>query len=160
MSDQHPKLQAVKHAAPGNGAAKSRIFRVSVEGANYQVEVEEIGATRFITSVKPSVPGNGAGATHATDVPREKPSPPLELVAKPHASEPAKATQLIAPMPGIIVRHEKSVGEGVNAGDVVVVLEAMKMQNSIITPAGGKVTAIHCEPGQMVKKGAVLAVIA
>jgi biotin carboxyl carrier protein len=51
------------------------------------------------------------------------------------------------------------VGDNVQAGEVVLVLEAMKMQNSIVAPANGTLVSTHCEQGQMVRKGALLAVI-
>jgi biotin carboxyl carrier protein len=58
-----------------------------------------------------------------------------------------------APMPGLVLRVEVEVGQRVEAGAGVVVLEAMKMENEIVAPGSGTVTAIHVEAGQAVDKG-------
>ena len=62
-------------------------------------------------------------------------------------------------MPGMVVRYEVKEGDSVKEGDVVMILEAMKMENSILAPASGKVKQILCKNGQSVQKGDVLAVI-
>lgn len=69
------------------------------------------------------------------------------------ASGPAP---LIAPMPGLVVRVAVAVGEEVAAGQGLVVIEAMKMENELRSPSAGLVTAIRAVPGQAVEKGAVL----
>ena len=61
-----------------------------------------------------------------------------------------------APMPGLVLRVEVSEGQTVVAGDGLVVLEAMKMENEIKAPVAGRVTAIHVSDGQAVDKGTVL----
>ncbi len=68
-------------------------------------------------------------------------------------------TQLVAPLPGMIVMCEKSLGDEVQKGDVVVILEAMKMEILITAPIPGKVVAVLREVGEKVEKGAVLALI-
>jgi oxaloacetate decarboxylase alpha subunit/pyruvate carboxylase subunit B len=62
-------------------------------------------------------------------------------------------------MPGMIVRYEKNVGDTVKKGDTVVVLEAMKMENALPSPAGGTIKAINFSSGDSVAKNDVLAVI-
>ena len=62
-------------------------------------------------------------------------------------------------MPGMIIRYEVKVGDQVKQGDVVLILEAMKMENSLTAPVGGKVVQLPFDKGQSVAKGAVLAVI-
>jgi len=61
-----------------------------------------------------------------------------------------------APMPGLVLRVEVEEGDAVSAGDGLVVLEAMKMENEIKAPVSGKVTAIHVDGGQAVDKGMVM----
>ena len=62
-------------------------------------------------------------------------------------------------MPGMVIRYEVNVGDQVKAGDVVVVFEAMKMQNSIPSPIDGTIKAIGFGPGDSVAKGAIMAII-
>lgn len=63
---------------------------------------------------------------------------------------------LIAPMPGLIVRVNVALGERVSAGQGIVVMEAMKMENELRAPAAGTVKAVHVTPSMAVEKGAVL----
>jgi biotin carboxyl carrier protein len=63
-------------------------------------------------------------------------------------------------MPGTVIRYVVNVGDRVKAGDIVVILEAMKMENGIPSPADGVIKALNFGPGASVKKGDVLAVIA
>ena len=67
--------------------------------------------------------------------------------------------QLLAPLPGVILMCEKNLGEEVQKGDVVLILEAMKMEILITAPGPGTVISILCKEGEKVKKGAVLALI-
>ena len=62
-------------------------------------------------------------------------------------------------MPGMIVRFEKDIGDSVNAGETVVILEAMKMENSLPAPVSGTIEAISLSSGDSVAKGDVLCVI-
>ena len=63
---------------------------------------------------------------------------------------------IVAPMPGLVVKVEVEVGQAVRAGQGVVVVEAMKMENELKAPADGVVAKIHVEPRQTVEKGTVL----
>ena len=62
-------------------------------------------------------------------------------------------------MPGIIIRYEVEVGDEVKAGDTIVILEAMKMDNAVPTPISGRVKAIYFKTGDHVDRDDVLAVI-
>ena len=62
-------------------------------------------------------------------------------------------------MPGMIVKYDKKVGDTVSAGETVVILEAMKMENALAAPASGTVKAINFTSGDSVAKGDVLCVI-
>jgi pyruvate carboxylase subunit B len=62
-------------------------------------------------------------------------------------------------MPGMIVKYDKKVGDTVNEGETVVILEAMKMENALAAPASGTVKAINYASGDSVAKGDVLCVI-
>ena len=63
---------------------------------------------------------------------------------------------LVAPMPGLIVRVHVAVGDVVRAGQPLIAIEAMKMENELVAPAAGTVRAIHAVPGSPVEKGATL----
>lgn len=69
------------------------------------------------------------------------------------ASGPAP---LLAPMPGLVVRIAVNVGDAVEAGQGLVVIEAMKMENELRSPSAGRVTAVRVQSGNAVEKGAVL----
>jgi biotin carboxyl carrier protein len=69
---------------------------------------------------------------------------------------PTGPAPLIAPMPGLIVRVNAQPGDEVQAGQGLVVMEAMKMENELRAPAAGRVRAIHAAPGTAVEKGTVL----
>ncbi len=62
-------------------------------------------------------------------------------------------------MPGMIVSYEKGVGDAINQGETIVVLEAMKMENALPSPASGTVKAVNFSSGDTVAKGDVLAII-
>lgn len=66
---------------------------------------------------------------------------------------------VVAPMPGIVVHYEVELGSSVKIGEVVVILESMKIHNRIPSPVNGIVKAINFKPGDAVKKGDVLAVV-
>ncbi|HEU0012720.1 MAG TPA: acetyl-CoA carboxylase biotin carboxyl carrier protein subunit [Longimicrobium sp.] len=66
---------------------------------------------------------------------------------------------VVAPMPGLVVKVEVEVGQAVKAGQGVVVVEAMKMENELKAPADGVVARIEVQPGQTVEKGATLLVL-
>ncbi|MCU0597675.1 MAG: pyruvate carboxylase subunit B [Desulfobacterales bacterium] len=89
------------------------------------------------------------------------PEPPAAKPAEPPAKAPADAggTPVKAPMPGMIVSIPKQVGESVKAGETVVVLEAMKMENALAASVSGTIKSIHCKVGESVAKNTVLVVI-
>jgi oxaloacetate decarboxylase alpha subunit/pyruvate carboxylase subunit B len=62
-------------------------------------------------------------------------------------------------MPGMIINYEKQVGDAVEAGDTVVILEAMKMENALTAPCAGTIKAVNYDKGDSVPKDAVLCVI-
>nr|WP_184541784.1 biotin carboxylase N-terminal domain-containing protein [Streptosporangium becharense] len=98
-----------------------------------------------------------AGATHV-----DSPLGAVRLTPLPRLPEPAEhvpAGSLLAPMPGTVLRVDVEAGADVGAGQVVVVLEAMKMEHRITAPVAGTVSALNVTPGRQVEAGTVLAVI-
>ncbi|TET50704.1 MAG: pyruvate carboxylase subunit B [Dehalococcoidia bacterium] len=131
-----------------------RTFNVFVEDEYYQVDVEAVGGSPTITVL----PRENAVAT-------PPPSPAAKATQKAEAKEAspaavAEGTKVLAPMPGMIIRYLVNIEDKVKAGDPLLILEAMKMQNTIPAPADGAVKAINFGPGDSVNKDDILAVIA
>lgn len=134
-----------------------RRFIVNVNGTAYDVEVEEVGgvAGRPAAFVAPS-PYMNAAPMYAAPAPAPVPA---AAPAAPAAAPAAGQTAVTAPMPGNILDIKVNVGDTVNADDVVIILEAMKMENEIFAPASGKVIAINTTKGASVNSGDCLLVI-
>jgi pyruvate carboxylase subunit B len=143
-------LDTLSQAAPEKGPG-TRGFNVFVDGQYYQVEVECTSGAPVITGVAPVAAPRPAAA--AAPAPRPAaPAAPAETLA-------AGDVPLKAPMPGMIISYSVKVGDAVKTGDLICVLEAMKMQNSLPAPASGVVKAINFEPGASVAKDATIMVI-
>ena len=112
-----------------------RKFIVNVNGNSYEVEVEEVGG--------------------AVSAPVAAPKAVAAPAAAPKAAAPAGGTPVKAPMPGNVLDIKVSNGQAVNEGDVVVILEAMKMENEIYAPCDGTVTVVAAK-GSTVNTGDVL----
>ena len=141
-----------------------RKFNVLVDGEYFGVEVEDVDGTPMISSFSqaPYRPAPApAAAPPAAPAAAPKPKPAQPAAAKP-APEPAgdiQGTQLVSPMPGMIVGLEKQEGDHVNEGETVMVLEAMKMENGLPAPASGTISKIAFGVGDHVKKNDVLCII-
>jgi pyruvate carboxylase subunit B len=148
-----------------------RTFNVFVDNEYFEVGVEEPGGSPIISYVQQlpagvpvSAPAPAARKPAAAPSPPKPASPvaPAPTPSKSKAAAPAadvEGTPLKAPMPGMIVKYLKQVGDAVNKGETVVILEAMKMENALQAPAGGSVKAINFSSGDSVAKDDVLCVI-
>lgn len=117
-------------------------YRITVNGNVYDVEVEELGT----------------GAATRTAAPKAAP----KAVAAPKAAAPAAAgsegaVKVNSPMPGKILSVKASVGQAVKRGEVIMILEAMKMENEIVAPSDGTIASINVNEGASVEAGSVLA---
>jgi pyruvate carboxylase subunit B len=139
---------AEREAAKGSGV---RTFKVYVGDEVYSVGVEAAeGATPAAPKATvPPAPAKPAAEAEGYEE-AEKKAPPAKKAGE---------TQIIAPMPGIIISYEVKVGDEVKADDVILILEAMKMANSITTPAAGRVKEINFASGDKVARDDILAVI-
>jgi pyruvate carboxylase subunit B len=132
-----------------------RTFSVFVEDEYYKVDVEAVGGSPTIT-VSPRASAVAPSPTPPTTI---KAPPKVEEKKAPPAAV-AEGTKVLAPMPGMIIRYLVSVDGKVKAGDALLILEAMKMQNIIASPIDGVVKAINFGAGDSVNKGDILAIIA
>lgn len=122
-----------------------RKFNISVNGKTYEVDVEEVGGASTAPSVAPVV----ASAPAPAAAPKAAP-------AAPKAAPVAGAKQVKAPMPGTIVSIKVNVGDKVESGTLVAVLEAMKMENEIFAGVDGTVAGISVSAGDSVNSGDVI----
>jgi biotin carboxyl carrier protein len=124
-----------------------RKFTVTVNGKSYDVEVEEIG---------------GQSAAPVAAAPRMEASKPAESPksASVGGGVPAGAETIKAPMPGTILDIKVANGDAVKEGQVLMILEAMKMENEVVSPCDGTVASVQVAKGASVESGDVLIAIA
>ena len=121
--------------------------KVIVNGEEFEVELEQDGENWTATV---------AGETFEIKVPDAGPAPKQRRAS---GGKSKKSGKVSANIPGKVVTVEVSVGDVVEEGQVVMILEAMKMQNEIQAPVAGTVTEIHCEEGQSIEANVPLLVI-
>ena len=124
-------------------------YTITVNGNVYEVTVEE-GFTGAASAPKAAAPTPKAAPAAA---PKAAPAP----AAAPAA--PAGAVAVTAPMPGKILGVKASAGQAVKRGQVLLILEAMKMENEIVAPQDGTVATINVAVGDSVEPGATLATL-
>ena len=126
-----------------------KYYNITVNGVAYSVSVEETAA------------GAAPVAPAAAPAPKAAPAPAAAAApAAPAAPASAGAVEVKAPMPGNILKVSCSQGQAVKAGDILVVLEAMKMENEILAPRDGTVAQVVTTKGAVVDTGAPLVVLA
>ena len=126
------------------GPAEGSTLLVKVNGADYHVEMDHAPAA------VPDAPVPAPPAVQAAPAPAAAPSP----------AAPTGGTRVETPMPGVIIEVSVREGQTVKAGEKVVILEAMKMENEIFAPRAGTVTAIHVSKGASVAEGDPVVTIA
>ncbi len=127
-------------------------YNITVNGTTYEVVVEEAG----------SVASAPVYAAPAAPAPVATPAPAAAPAAAPKTAAPAAATgaeKITSPMPGTILAVKVSVGQAVKKGDVICVLEAMKMENDIPAPRDGVIASVNTQKGATVASGDLLASI-
>ena len=136
-------------------------YNVTLNGKIYEVDVTESDAVVTGISQVPVGAVVTAPAPVAAAPAAPAAAPVAEAPAAPAAPAPvsAEGTQVKAPMPGTILAVKKNVGDAVKAGAVIVVLEAMKMENDIVAPCDGTIKSINAPKGTTVNTDDVLAVI-
>ena len=123
-----------------------RKYRISVNGQSYDVTVEEL-AGGAAPAAAPASPAPAAAAVPAAPA-------PAAPAAAPAVSGPvAGALPVKAPMPGTVMSFKVIQGQAVKRGDVLLLLEAMKMENEIVAPSDGTVASIRVPQGAAVNTG-------
>lgn len=134
-------------------------YQVKVDGKVFEVEVEKIGG-----GYASLTPGSLTAAPAAPVAPAPQVAAPAPAPAAPAAPAPAPAAapaaggagDVVAPMPGTVLKVNVNNGDTVASGDVILILEAMKMENEIVAPCAGTVT-LNVKAGETVDTDAVLA---
>ena len=119
-------------------------YRITVNGTAYDVAVEEV---------------SGGSAPAAAPAPKAAPAAAPAPAPKAQAGGAAGSVVVAAPMPGRILNIKSSVGASVKKGDVILVLEAMKMENEVVAPEDGTVASINVAAGDSVEAGDTLATL-
>ena len=118
-------------------------FLIKINGKTYDAEVEVIGASAAAPAVAPApaaAPKAGAPA-------------PAAPAAAPKAGGPANVT---SPLPGTVLRLVKNAGDTVAAGEVVMIVESMKMENEVVAPEAGRIASIAVAAGSAINTGDLL----
>ena len=124
-------------------------YKVTLNNRTYEVEVEQ-GEAMLVDEYEAFAPAAAAPA----------PAPAAPVAAAPAAAALAAGEVVKSPMPGNILKINVTLGQKVKEGDVLIVLEAMKMENEIVAPKAGSVAQIAVSKGQVVETGSPLVVIA
>lgn len=128
-------------------------YKVTLNGRTYEVEVEA-GKAMLLDEYEAVVP-----AAAPVAAPAAAPAPVAAPAAAPAAAAPVAGDAVTAPMPGNILKVNVTPGQAVKEGDVLVVLEAMKMENEILAPKACTVKQVLVSKGSTVDTGATLVVL-
>lgn len=129
-----------------------RKFAITVNGKSYDVEVEEIGQGSTMVNNSPAI------SAPATSTP-QPPAPAAAPKKVAGGAIPQGADTIKAPMPGTILDIKVQSGDKVTKGQVLMILEAMKMENEIMAPADGEIASVQVAKGASVNAGDVLVAI-
>lgn len=120
-------------------------FLIKINGKTYDAEVEVIGASAAAPAVAPAPAAAPKAAAPA--------SAPAAPAAAPKAGGPANVT---SPLPGTVLRLVKNAGDTVAAGEVVMIVESMKMENEVVAPEAGRIASIAVAAGSAINTGDLL----
>lgn len=126
------------------------IYKVTLNGKVYEVEVEK-GEAVIQAEYEAALPAAAPAAPVAAPAPVQAQAPAAPAASAPAAS--AGAGTVLSPLPGNINEIRFSAGQTVKAGDVVIILEAMKMENEIVAAKAGTLSKIHVQKGAVVNTG-------
>ncbi|WP_294143693.1 biotin/lipoyl-containing protein [uncultured Clostridium sp.] len=139
-------------------------YTITVNGNAYEVTVEEgfTGAAKAAPAPRAAAPAPAPRAAAPAPAPRAAapaPAAPAPAPAPAPAAQAAGSVPVTAPMPGKILGVKMQAGAAVKRGQVILILEAMKMENEIVAPQDGTIASINVAVGDMVEPGATLATL-
>jgi glutaconyl-CoA/methylmalonyl-CoA decarboxylase subunit gamma len=130
-------------------------YIVKINDNSYEVEVEKGEARLIKTDAAPAVAVIAKAAAAPVEAPVMKPA----AAPAPAAAPMGAGEKISSPMPGVILQIKKSAGDSIKKGDIVFILEAMKMENEILAPFDGVISQITTVNGASVNTGDILAVM-
>jgi len=133
-----------------------RKFVINVNGNKYEVEVEEVGGVSSQPAYTAAPAAPVAPAAQAAPAAPATQKPDAAPVQAPVAAGAAGAVKITAPMPGTILDVKVKVGDTVKRGDILVILEAMKMENEIVAPQDGTIASVNISKGSSVNSGELI----
>ncbi len=140
-----------------------RKYRVTVNGQVFEVEVEELGGEMHESAMPRfgpvNIPRPPAAPAVPGPVPRPEPRGKAPVTPRAEVPSPVEGEAVTAPLPGLVVDVKVSPGQQVSQGELLVILEAMKMENQIVAPVAGTVRQVYVTKGATVNAGDVLVVI-
>lgn len=145
-----------KSAVPEK-SERVRTFNVFIDNEHFSVDVDPTGDAPVVMAAPRAVVAAAPVAAAPAPAAAPKAAAPAAPAAAPAAD--VHGTRLLAPMPGMVIKYLKNVGDAVTKGEPVVVLEAMKMENALVAPCDGVVKEMKFKSGDTVPKGAVLCVV-
>jgi glutaconyl-CoA decarboxylase len=133
-----------------------KTYLITVNGVTYEVQAEEVRGNQVIQQViqQPAPAPQPVAAPVAAPVPQ-----PAPVVKEAPKAAPTGGIQITSPMPGSIFKLNVKPGDSVKKGDVVVILEAMKMENEIFAADDAVVASVEVKEGDAVNTGDVLVVL-
>lgn len=136
-------------------------YTITVNGNVYEVTVEEgFTGKASAPAARPAAPAPAPAAPAPAPAPVAPAPAPAPAAPAPTPAAPAVGSITVsAPMPGKILGVKTSVGAAVKKGQVILILEAMKMENEIVAPEDGTVASVNVSVGEMVEPGATLATL-
>jgi biotin carboxyl carrier protein len=135
-------------------------YTITVNGVSYDVTVEENASKNKNSFINAQAPVTESTVAKKTEERVEEKPVDTNVPKKEVKGEQSVGSiKIEAPMPGKIVAVKASVGQTMKRGDVLLVLEAMKMENEIVVPENGTVVSINANSGDMVEAGVLLATL-
>ncbi|GAB6191520.1 biotin/lipoyl-containing protein [Desulfocastanea catecholica] len=136
-----------------------KMFRVVVNGSEYKVGIEELAEETASPSQVAQVAQAAPAAPAVSAAPTQAPPKPTVQPAATKKDSAVAPGNVIAPMPGTVLQVLVDIGESVKKGQVLLVLEAMKMENDLMAPADGIVEKLNVTKGVSVNAGDVLVIL-